>query len=55
MKILFALFIGLLWWFVSRQYGASNPSINGVLVGGFAAIIQALEDVIAEIKKQRPK
>lgn len=38
MKILFALFIGLIWWFVSRQFGASSPSVNVILVGGFMAI-----------------
>jgi len=55
LSITIGLFSGIGIWLISAGFGASNPSLNGIVYGGFLAVIVVLADILEEIRSQKPK
>ena len=48
--IMLAVISGFSAWLISKSLGATNPSLNGIVFGGFLAVIMIVEDAVKEIQ-----
>lgn len=59
MKAIFSIILGFFSGFgillISAGFGAQNPSLNGIVYGGFLSVIIVLADILEEIKGRKIK